>query len=98
MKLIDYELLLLIENSDWDGVAAAIARYHGCPLLARAKVGLLNSPVDDSYVSLRICDKCYAWSRDTGFYSYPYSIWLGDIVPQLVVIRKQDSQNEDQQD
>ena len=98
MKLIDYELLFMIERGDWDGLAAAIARHHGCSLQAKAEVALLDSVVDDSYVSLRICDKCYTWSRDIGFYSYRYSAWLGDAVPKLTVIRRRDYQYEDQQD
>lgn len=90
MKLIDFELLFLFERDDWDGLAAAIARHHGCSLQAKAEVALLDTVVDDSYISLRICDRCYTWSWESGLYSYRYSAWLDDVVPQLTVIRKRD--------
>jgi hypothetical protein len=70
LKLENQEMLLLISDSDWDGLAAAIARRYGLNLKGKVEVTLLELPEQENDVCLRILDRFYTWSPTRGFYSY----------------------------
>ena len=88
LKLENQEILLLISDSDWDGLAAAIARRYGENLKGKVEVTVLELSEQENHVCLRILDRFYTWNPTHGFYSYSSSPWRNK-APSLIVARKQ---------